>query len=84
MKPIKSSSEHLNNKRAFYIKQMHELDAGNNEILTIINRMEKTLGKLRAQLNDGRMKREKARRKISRYKQAIKNKNRDDNGSAII
>jgi len=84
MKPIVCNSALLNSKRTSYIRQMKELDASNNEIIAQIDRMEKTIGKLKARLNNGRQKREAARRKISRYKQMIKNKNRDDNGSQIV
>jgi len=84
MKPVKSQSTELNNKRAHYIDMLKKLDADNKKIIDSLERMEKTAGQLRAQLNKGRQAREKIRNALGRQKRIIKNMNRADNGSEII
>lgn len=84
MKPVVCSSELLNKKREQYIKLMKDWDTRNKKLVEKLARIERYAGQVRAQLNECRQEREKVRKQISRYKQMIKNKNRDDNGSEIL
>jgi len=76
--------ESLIEKRDRLKKQRLELDTDNNELKAKLDRIEKSAGQFRAQLNRGRLRREQVRNKLGKLKRICKNKNRADNGSEMI